>query len=307
KKESQGATEMGNILIADDKNESRARLQGLLESQRLRMITACNLGMAVPMALSDPPDFIFLNMSRSREEAWTVCQALRKSCPKARILLWVEGDPTDEDIALGREAGADEVTSEIRDQSDLSKFLEVGLAEYSVTCPQCENVFSLQERPVPGARVEAQCPQCDFLIGVLHHGPEAVTVDPSINGQAKILVVEDTKLFRAYLTDILTAAGFDVMTAQDGVEALEILMQDPPDLVITDVLMPRMHGFDLCRRIKDHPETASLPVIMMTQVYTREHHAQEARGLYRADDYITKPFEREDLLARIRRFLPHSM
>lgn len=297
---------MGNILLADDKHESRVRFQSLLEAQGLRMVTACSLGMALPMALSDPPDLVFLSMSRSKEEAWTVCQALRKSCPKAKILLWVEGEPAEEDIALGREAGADEVISEIHNESDLSKFLEAGLAEYAVTCPQCQSGFSLQERPVPGARVEAQCPQCDFLIGVFHQGPEAVTVGPPINGRAKILVVEDTKLFRAYLTDILAEAGFDVVTAQDGVEALEYLMQEPPDLVITDVLMPRMHGFDLCRRIKDQPETASVPVIMMTQVYTREHHAQEARGLYRADDYITKPFERDDLLACIRRFLPHS-
>lgn len=297
---------MGNILLADDRQESRTRVQNLLEAEGLRMVTACSLGMAVPMALSDPPDLVFLNVGRSREQAWTVCQALRQACPRSRILLWVEGNPTDEDIALGREAGADAVIPEIRDLADLSRFLEPRFVEQSVACPECRTVFSVEEMPVNGARVEAQCPKCGFLTGVLHHGPEAVAVDSSNNGRAKVLVVEDTKLFRAHLTDILAEAGFEVVTAQDGVEALEYLMEESPDLVITDVLMPRMHGFDLCRRIKDNPDTASVPVIMMTQVYTREHHAQEARGLYKADGYLTKPFERDDLLACIRRFLPHT-
>jgi DNA-binding response OmpR family regulator len=71
--------------------------------------------------------------------------------------------------------------------------------------------------------------------------------------------------------------------------------------------MPRMHGFDLCRKIKNRPQTASVPVIMMTQVYTRMHNEKEARGVLGADDYITKPFQPSDLLTRIWRFLPHTL
>jgi twitching motility two-component system response regulator PilH len=248
-----------------------------------------------------------LNISRSREEGWATCREIRRSCPKARILLCVEGGPTEQEVALGREAGADEVMPEVRSLAQVTKFLEAASAGHSLTCPECQSVFRLQQMPVPGSRVEAQCPECHFLIGVMSQGQEAVTLDAPFNGRPKILVVEDTKFFRAYLTDLLVGAGFEVVTAQDGIEALEYLKGESPDLVITDVLMPRMHGFDLCRKIKDHPETSSVPVIMMTQVYTRMHNEKEAGGVLGADDYITKPFQPSDLLTRIWRFLPHTL
>jgi twitching motility two-component system response regulator PilH len=298
---------VGNILIADGQRESRARLQELLENQGVPVITTSNLATAVPLAKTDQPTLVFLNVSRSREEGWTVCRDIRRSCPRAKIVLYVEGSPTEEDAVLGLEAGADEVIPEVRDLSEISRFLEAAKIGYSLTCPGCNSEFRIEEMPVPGARIEAQCPECQFLIGVLAQGPEAFTVDSSLNGRAKILVVEDTKFFRAYLTDLLTEAGFQVVTAQDGVEALEYLSRECPDLVITDVLMPRMHGFELCRKIKDNQETASVPVIMMTQVYTRTHHEIEARGVHGADDYITKPFTPADLFARIWRFLPHTL
>ncbi|HET7853079.1 MAG TPA: response regulator, partial [Candidatus Methylomirabilis sp.] len=260
---------MGIILLADDQRDSRARLQGLLEGQGFAVIAASTLGMAVPLAKSDPPDLAFLNISRSRDEGWSACRDIRRFCPKAKILLCIEGGPTEDEVALGREAGADEVLPEVRGLAQITKFLEAASVGHSLTCPECQSVFRLQQMPVPGSRVEAQCPECHFLIGVMSQGQEAVTLDAPLNGRPKILVVEDTKFFRAYLTDLLVGAGFDVVTAQDGIEALEYLSRECPDLVITDVLMPRMHGFDLCRKIKDRPETASVPVIMMTQVYTR--------------------------------------
>lgn len=298
---------MGNILIADDQRDSRARLQEILEEQGFTVTSASNLEMALPLAKPESPDLVFLNISRSREKGWSVCRDLRRVCPKAKIVLYIEEGPTAEEAALGLEAGADEVIPEIHSVQEISKFLEAALADHSLTCPECQTVFYIRQMPVPGTRMEAQCPQCDFLIGVLHRGPEAVTHVPTPMGQAKILVVEDTKFFRAYLNDLLAKAGFQVILAQDGVEALEYLSRESPDLVITDVLMPRMNGFELCRRIKDRPETASLPVIMMTQVYTRPHHQREALGVHGADEYIVKPFQPDDLLARIWRFLPHVL
>lgn len=298
---------MGNILIADNQRESRTRLQELLEDQGFTVITTSNLATAVPLAKTDQPTLVFLNVSRSREEGWTICRDIRRSCPEAKVVLCVEGGPTGDDAALGVEAGADEVIPEVRELAEVSRFLEAAKVGYSLTCPGCHSEFRIEEMPAPGSRVETQCPQCQFLIGVLAQGPEVVTMDSSLDGRAKILVVEDTKFFRAYLTDLLTEAGFQVVTAQDGVEALEYLSRESPDLIITDVLMPRMHGFELCRKIKDNPETAWVPVIMMTQVYTRSHHEMEARGVHGADDYIVKPFTPADLFARIWRFLPHTL
>lgn len=298
---------MGSILLADDQRDSRTRLQELLEQQGFTVVSVSSLEMAVPLAKTDSPNLVFLNISRSAEKGWAVCRDIRRACPKAKIILVVEGEPTADEEALGLEAGADDVIPEIQNLPDISRFLEAALVDHSLTCPQCQHVFRLREMPVPGSRMEAQCPQCHYLVGVLHRGPEAVTQGPTPIGQAKILVVEDTKFFRAYLNDLLVKSGFQVVMAQDGIEALDYLSRECPDLVITDVLMPRMNGFELCRRIKDRPETATLPVIMMTQVYTRAHHEREAMGVHGADDYIVKPFQPNDLLARIWRFLPHAL
>ncbi|MFQ5656242.1 MAG: response regulator [Candidatus Methylomirabilales bacterium] len=297
---------MGYVLLGGDQHESRARLQGLLESQGFTVVTASSLTMAVPLGETDPPDLVLLNITRSKEEGWGVCRALRESCPRAKIVLCISGGPSDEDVAKGRDVGADDVIREILELSEISTYLESALVGHSVTCPQCGNVFKIERMPAPGFRLEALCPQCHFLVGVYAQGAEAVSVGSTSN-QAKILIVEDTKFFRGYLTDMLSKAGFQVATAQDGVEALEYLNQESPDLVIADVLMPRMDGFELCRNIKERPETSGLPVILMTQVLTQPHHEKEARETHGADDYITKPFQPEDLLERIRRFLPLSV
>ncbi len=297
---------MGHILLAGDQHDSRARLQEVLETQGFTVIGASSLAMAVPLGESDPPDVVFLNISRSRDEGWSVCRALRRSCPRATILLCVGDGPSEEDVALGREAGADAVIPEARDLSEISIYLDSGLAGHSVICPECRHAFSTQDMPAPGFRVETQCPECHFLISVVPDGMEEIPVHSTPRGRSKILVVEDTKSFRTYLTDLLSDAGFQVIAAKDGVEAMEHLVRGCPDLVIADVLMPRMDGFELCRKIKDRSDIASVPVILMTQVFTQVHHEKEAREMQGADDYITKPFEPDDLFDRIHRFLPHA-
>lgn len=96
----------------------------------------------------------------------------------------------------------------------------------------------------------------------------------------------------------LTSAGYRVITAQNGTEALPLLDQEGPDLVLTDLLLPGLHGFDLCKKIKErHP---SIPVIMMTGVYKSLHYQLEGRWRYGAEDFILKPFSPEELLGKIK-------
>src|SRR5205085_8777150 len=86
----------------------------------------------------------------------------------------------------------------------------------------------------------------------------------SMKVDGKILVVDDLAANRDLMKRILTAQGYDVLTAQDGQEALEIIAQQTPDLVLTDVRMPRKDGFGLCRELKSQPATRLLPVVLMT-------------------------------------------
>jgi DNA-binding response OmpR family regulator len=118
-------------------------------------------------------------------------------------------------------------------------------------------------------------------------------------GTAKILIVEDEPNMVAGLRDNFEYEGFQVLTALDGVEGLERALKDSPDLVVLDVMMPRMSGLDVCKQLK--AKRPSIPIIMLT---ARGQEVDKVVGLeLGADDYVTKPFSIRELLARVKAVL----
>jgi len=116
-----------------------------------------------------------------------------------------------------------------------------------------------------------------------------------------VLVVDDNQqnleLLQAYLEDVDCQA----VPARDGLEALEIIAKDPPDLILLDVMMPKMSGFEVCKRIKNDPKTSDIPVIMVTAL-------NEFGDIERAidsgtDDFLSKPVNKLELLTRIKTML----
>lgn len=127
----------------------------------------------------------------------------------------------------------------------------------------------------------------------IHHHPETLQ---SSGLRPQIMVVEDNTDMRTYIQHILETQ-YDVLVAQDGQEALDILGHVHPNLIVSDVMMPRMDGRELCQRIKSSPATAAIPVLLLTAQSTQE---QVLLGFHLgADDYVTKPFRSQELLARI--------
>lgn len=117
----------------------------------------------------------------------------------------------------------------------------------------------------------------------------------------RILVVDDTELNIKLLADILEATGHSVVSARSGREALEKVTSERPDLVLLDVVMPGMDGYEVCRHLRANPANAMLPVILITASEPLE---QRAHGLESgADDFISKPFHRPELLARVHSLL----
>ena len=117
-------------------------------------------------------------------------------------------------------------------------------------------------------------------------------------GQHSILVVDDTPANIGILLDTLSKAGYRVRVASDGESALEQLQYSPPDLVLLDVMMPGMDGFETCRRLRQLPKLEQLPVVFMTAL--SDIHDKMRAFAAGADDYITKPFQHEEVLARVR-------
>jgi formate hydrogenlyase transcriptional activator len=119
--------------------------------------------------------------------------------------------------------------------------------------------------------------------------------------QPSILVVDDTRANIGFLLETLSQAGYRVRVAPDGETALEQVQYSPPDLVLLDVMMPGIDGFETCRRVRKLPQLSQLPVIFMTALSdTQDKVRAFAAG---ADDYVTKPFQSEEVLARVRTHL----
>lgn len=117
-------------------------------------------------------------------------------------------------------------------------------------------------------------------------------------GQHRILIVEDHERLLRALQSVLQTEGYQVFTALDGVEALEVMEQVRPDLVVVDIMMPRMDGYALYEAIRSRSEWVPIPIIFLTAKAERED-VLKGKGLG-AEDYITKPFETEELLVTIR-------
>ena len=111
----------------------------------------------------------------------------------------------------------------------------------------------------------------------------------------KILVVEDEKAIADILVFNLGREGYDTMAAYDGAEGLHKALTESPDLILLDVMLPEMDGFEVCRRVRAQSD---IPIIMLT---AREEEADKVMGLeLGADDYITKPFSMRELMARVK-------
>jgi twitching motility two-component system response regulator PilG len=119
--------------------------------------------------------------------------------------------------------------------------------------------------------------------------------------QKKILIVEDEESLLKLESILLTTKGFHVQGVTTGLAALKAVAESPPDLVLLDIMLPEMDGFEVCQQIKESPQTRHIPVILLTAKKSPE---DMARGKQvGADQYITKPFKSSMVIASIERLL----
>jgi type IV pilus assembly protein PilB len=175
----------------------------------------------------------------------------------------------------------------------------VQIASDEEQCEVCRKTFTSGQ---------TKCPHCGAPLGAAA-GTAASSPAPAAAAPTrsfKALVVDDNADIRNIVRAVLQSAnlGLTVTTAQDGAEAVELALRERPDVVILDVSMPDMDGFEVCRRLRADVRTAFVPVLMLT-ANGGEAHVTAGFGAG-ADDYVVKPFRREDLVARVRRMLERT-
>ena len=117
----------------------------------------------------------------------------------------------------------------------------------------------------------------------------------------KVMVIDDSKTIRRTAEMLLTKAGCEVLTADNGFEALPIISSQRPQILFIDIMMPRLDGYQTCALIKNNPKFSSTPVVMLS---SKDGLFDRAKGrAVGAEQYLTKPFTREDLLGAIRTHL----
>jgi twitching motility two-component system response regulator PilH len=118
---------------------------------------------------------------------------------------------------------------------------------------------------------------------------------------SKVLVIEDSVTQREMISNLLRGSGLTVIEASDGVEALEKIQGNLPDLVVLDIVMPRMNGYEVCRRLKSDPKTQHVPVVMCS---SKGEEFDRYWGMKQgADAYVAKPFQPTELVGTVKQML----
>ena len=121
--------------------------------------------------------------------------------------------------------------------------------------------------------------------------------DAEESASLRILVVDDSSTIRRSAESMLKSEGYDVVTAENGFEALSMVARHNPDLIFVDIMMPRLDGYQTCAIIKNNAQYRSTPVVMLT---SKDGLFDQARGrVVGSDLYLTKPFTKEELLAAV--------
>lgn len=161
----------------------------------------------------------------------------------------------------------------------------------------------MTEEHSPGAATTAEDSETEVSAEDSHNTLDAVNgtvkADPSARPEnaIKVLVVDDSATIRRSAETMLQSAGFEVVTAENGFEALSKVARHNPQLIFVDIMMPRLDGYQTCAIIKNNEQYRSTPVIMLT---SKDGLFDQARGrVVGSDLYLTKPFTKEELLGAV--------
>ena len=154
----------------------------------------------------------------------------------------------------------------------------------TVECPSCSARFIVDESKVPKAGATVRCSKCSAVFRVLATGKTTSVNQPP----CKVLVANEDPAICHIVDGALKGMNVEMMVAYDGVAALDMAEKRRPHIVIVDVALPKLFGFEVCSHIKDNEELKDIKVILMPSVYDRTRYKRNPVSLYGADDYVER-------------------
>ena len=202
---------------------------------------------------------------------------------------------------------AEAAAQRLADEAEAQQLEQQNQTSVQSQSPQLEDALPLTQVPTFEATVSAEAVEAEIQQDITELATEArevvaETATPEATTRSGdmplVLAVDDSPTIRKLVTMTLEREGFEVITAADGLEALQLLSEHMPDIILSDVNMPRLDGYKLCRFVKKHERTKHIPVVMLSG---KDGVFDKLRGkMFGCGDYITKPFESGDLVEKVR-------
>jgi CheY-like chemotaxis protein len=278
---------MPRILLVEDNDANRVMLCRRLEQKGYALTPAESGERCLELAAADPPDLILMDIGLPGIDGHETTKRLKANERTKRvpvIALSAHAQATEKEKALA--AGCVEFESKPVQMPALLAKIEAVLKAPPVVAPAADDTGVFTAPKAPDAT------QTGVMPALAATRVAAVPV-----GRKRILVVEDTDVNRVLLRRRLEKQGFDITEAADGRIALDLVRRSTFDLVLLDIMMPEVGGYEVLERLKADPDTAALPVIMISAI-------DEMSSVVRcieagAEDYLTKPYDAVLLQARI--------
>ncbi len=164
-----------------------------------------------------------------------------------------------------------------------------------VVCPKCKVKLKIPDEKVSPEGSRFRCPKCTTVFLV----KKAKKKFKELNKSLVLVAHQDDNVIKD-CTDVLRAQGYEVLVSKDGIDAMVKAMKEHPFLVIIDVTLPKIYGFEVCKRIKERKETSDIKVILIGSVYDKDKYRRRPENLYGADDYIETHEIRELLIQKVK-------
>jgi predicted Zn finger-like uncharacterized protein len=163
-----------------------------------------------------------------------------------------------------------------------------------VICPKCKVRLRIPDEKVSPEGSRFRCPKCDTVL-LVKRPVKAKTVNRNL-----VLVAHADEGLVERVSNLLRSEGYDVISVRDGIEAMVKSLRELPFLVALDVALPKIYGFEVCKRIKERAETKGIKVILITSVYDNRRYKRPPTTLYGADDYLEETEVITGLIAKIK-------